>query len=161
MRRAEQGPRLSNPTRHVAALAAALVGGCAPLDNPYLPYPEPDFGEFVADVQPVVEESCASLGCHGNDQRQLSLYAVDYMRATQSAGAPIDVERLGDDELFWNYDALRMRLLDETDAEQSYLLLKCLDPELGGIRHDGGMVVFSSREDPGFLALWAWIEGGL
>lgn len=142
-------------------VAGLCLAGCPPVANPYLPPPEPDYDEFVARVQPVVGGSCAFLGCHGTHERALALYAVDFLRAEQPAGSPIDPVRMSDDELLWNYDGLRLRLIDETSADDSALLLKCLDPALGGIEHAGGTVVFASREDHDFLVLRDWISGGL
>ena len=147
-------------TRWIAAVVVSLAG-CPPVDNPYLPPPEPDYDEYVARVQPVVQSSCAFLGCHGTRERTLTLFAVDFLRAEQSSGAPVDPARIADDELLWNYDELRMRLIDETSADDSYLLLKGLDPALGGIDHADGTVVFASRDDSRFQALRQWIAGGL
>jgi len=142
------------------AVAFALAA-CPTLDNPFLPLPEPSYDEYVAYVQPIVGESCASLGCHGANDRTLTLYATDYLRATTPPGTPLDPDHLTPGELRWNYDGMRMRLVDETSADTAVLLLKNLDPAEGGIEHGDGLVVFESREDPDFQTLRDWIEGGL
>jgi hypothetical protein len=145
-----------------SALLSVLLTACPGPENAYLPYPEPDFNEYQSAVQPIVRDSCGLLGCHGDPDRTLTLYAVDRLRAEASVGgAALDPDVLSDVELQWNYDAFRMRLLDETTAAESRLLLKCLDPAVGGIVHADDTVVFESRDDPGYVALETWIEGGL
>ena len=136
------------------------LGGCTEVDNPYRPFPEPDFESYVADVQPIVRTQCAFLPCHGSPDRPLTLYAVGFLRAKSSfSGAPLDEHTLTESERAWNYDAMRMRLLDERSADESQLLLKCLDPDEGGIYHGDGVVVFPNRRSPGYRKLAAWIEG--
>jgi hypothetical protein len=102
------------------------------------------------------------MGCHGDPRRALTLYSVGYLRAQPpSPGTPLDPDRLTAGELLWNYDALRMRLIDETSADDSVLLLKCLDPAQGGIDHADGTIVWDSPDDPDYVAFRDWIEGGL
>ncbi len=160
--------RASSPGRHgavtlaLAALMASITAGCAPLDNPYAPYPEPDYETFVLDVQPMIADGCASSGCHGVHARTLTLYAVDHLRAEPlQVGAPIEVDILSEGELAWNYDALRVRTLGERKADNAMLLLKCLDPKKGGLVHADGFVVFEDRDDPDLVLLRDWIESGL
>jgi hypothetical protein len=155
---------MSSPHRtlKLIVLAALLALGCAEVDNPYRRFPEPDFDEFVTEVQPVLTEHCASVGCHGSPDRALTLFAVGFLRARASfPGAPLDEGGLAPAELTWNYDALRMRLMDETDPDASRLLLKCLDPAAGGISHAEGFVAFDDRDDRGYRVLRDWIAGGL
>ncbi len=143
-------------------LCAALLLGCPGPDNPYRPYPEPDFDEFVAAVQPILTRSCSNLGCHGDPDRRLTLYSVEYLRAEPAVpGTPLDEDRLDTAELGWNYDSVRARLIDEEVADEARLLLKCLDPEEGGIEHAEGEVVFATVDEPGYIALRRWIETGL
>ncbi len=142
--------------------AASLAAGCPPADNPYRPYPEPDYAQFTARVQPIMRDTCAFLGCHGTYDRPLTLFAVDNLRGESSVkGAELDPDRMSEEELLWNYDALRMRLVDETSAEQSALLLKCLDPAEGGLYHADELVVYEDRDDPDFQLLRDWIASGL
>jgi hypothetical protein len=147
-----------------ATLIAAVLAlaGCPELDDPYLPYPEPDFQLYVGEIQPIVDQSCSSLGCHGVHDRRLTLYSVDFLRAEpRSVGEPLEMDRLSAGELAWNYDGLRLRMLDEPDAEDSRLVLKCLDPELGGIPHGDGVIVWEDREDRDYLDFVDWLETGL
>lgn len=146
----------------VAAFACVWTSACPDVVNPALPYPEPDFELYAAEVQPVVRAQCASLGCHGDLNRTLTLYAVGYLRAEpQFAGTPLAEYELTDAELAWNHEAMRMRLLDAATPETSRLVLKCIDPALGGHLHADGIVVFEDLEDPDYEALVAWIATGL
>ncbi len=143
-------------------IAGLALAACPPLDNPYLPYPEPDFDEFTTRVQPIVAARCAFLGCHGDTGHTLTLYAVDRLRGESTVqGAELDPDRLSLEEQLFNYDALRIRLLDETSADDAELLLKCLDPAEGGLVHAGGLVVFWQRDEPDYQTLRDWIASGL
>lgn len=144
----------------LASLACASA--CASVDDPYTPFPVPDFSAFVTKVQPVLASHCASPACHGEKDRSLSLYAVDYLRAPPAfSDTPLDEKYLTDAELAWNYDALRIRIRGEKSASSSKLLLKCLDPKKGGIRHATGIVIFPDIEEPEYKVLRDWISGGI
>jgi len=146
----------------LVVLAAAFLAGCSGPDNPYAPFPEASFDEYVSQVQPMLGPRCANLGCHGIQARNLSLFAVGYMRAAPSfSGTPLDEHRLSEEELSWNFDGMRLRLVGATSVEDSRLLLKLLDPEDGGIAHAEDVVVFDDLTAPDYLALEAWVGGAL
>ena len=135
---------------------------CPSVADPYAPLPMPDYNKFVSEIQPLVGQHCAFAGCHGAVGRSLTLYAVDYLRAPpEFSDKPLDEKRLTDAELSWNFDAMRMRMRSATKADTSELALKCLDPQVGGIRHASGVVVFADRSDPDYQTLVAWIAGGI
>lgn len=145
--------------RRALVLTVALFG-CEALDNPYAPYPEPSFNEFVTSVQPIVRKSCAYLACHGTLERSLSVYAVGFLRAPPPfAGTSLDEHQLTDEELAWNFDSLRVRAADGSEAAESALLLKCLDPVAGGIEHADGLVIFEDRSHPDYQSFELWVEG--
>lgn len=147
--------RAPRPARVLIPLAVlSSLAGCPEVTNPYRPFLEPDYEQFVNTVQPIVQRHCAFNACHGTPDRTLSLYAVGFQRAgPELPGTPLSESQLTDQELVWNYDALRIRLF-----EGDKLLLKCLDPAVGGIRHASGFVVYASRSDPDYVALSQWIE---
>ena len=141
------------------ALSAITLIGCPEADNPYLPPPEASYESFVSDVQPVIAKSCAFLTCHGAAERRLTLYAVGFLRSKPSLpGTPLDEDVLTEQELGWNFDSIRLLLIDDGDTSEPLFLLKNLDPDEGGVEHAGGHVVFESRSDPGYVALAAWLE---
>ena len=146
-------------SRLVAALLALSLGACAEVDNPHLAFPEPDYEMYVADVQPIVATRCASLGCHGAVERALSLYAVGFLRAPPLfPGTPLDEYQLTEAELAWNHDSMRMRLLDAESPQTTVLVLKCIDPAVGGQVHADGLVVFESEDDLDYQTLVTWID---
>ena len=138
------------------------LAGCPEVDNPFRPYPEPNFDEFVVEIQPLLTQQCAFNGCHGTPDRPLTLYAKDYLRAEpEFPEKPLDEGALTAGELAWNYDALRMRTTGVDNADDAPLLLKCLDPAIGGIEHDGDLVIFETRDHAQYVKLRDWIQGGL
>lgn len=143
-------------------LAAWALPGCPGPANPYLPYPEPDYEQFKAVVQPILERSCSNLGCHGDANRRLTLYSVEYLRAEPAVpGTPFDPDSLEEAEKAWNYDSIRARLIDTVSADTARVLLKNLDPAAGGIVHADGEIVFFATDEPDYVALRDWIETGL
>ncbi len=143
-------------------MAVFVLSACAGPDNPYEPFPEPDFAVFVSEIQLLATNHCAFVGCHGAYALALTLYAPGHLRAEPSTpGNPLDDKRLTYGELTWNYDSLRLRLLNEPSADDSRLLRKCLDPEEGGITHAGAVVVFAKPTDADYLTFRDWIAGGI
>lgn len=154
--------RAAGPLVLGGLLGALLLVGCPGPENPYRPFPEPDFEDFEVRVQPILERSCSNLGCHGDANRRLTLYSVEYLRAQPAVpGTPLDPEELSPAEVGWNYDSLRAQLIDVESADEAPLLLKCLDPEVGGIVHADNAVVYYSTDEPDYVTLRDWIETGL
>ncbi len=144
------------------AWISLLLPGCPSVVDPYTPEPMPDYAVFVAQIQPFIGHNCAFSGCHGTLGRSLTLYAVDYLRAPlQFSDTPLDEKHLTDAELSWNFDALRMRIRGATSADTCGLVLKCLDPKVGGIRHATDTVIFADTSDPAYQTLRNWVAGGL
>ena len=148
--------------RVALTLALLALAACPVVDNPHRVYPEPDYDDFVVEIQPMLTAQCASNGCHGSPDRPLTLYAVGYLRAEpEFPETPLWEHELTAGELAWNYDALRIRMLGAAEADDAKLLLKCLDPAIGGISHAGDLVIFETRDHPEYVKLRDWIEGGL
>ena len=123
--------------------------------------PRPSYDRYLSDIQSVVATHCAFLPCHGNPHRSLTLYAVGFLRAQPLvAGTALEESDMTEAELLWNYDALRLRLIDASPGEEPRLLKKCLPPASGGIQH-ASVVVFPDRTDPDFVTLQAWIAEAL
>lgn len=141
--------------------ALLLVAGCQPglhdarklaaLDAPY----------FRCRVQPLLTKSCAAFACHGDGRRFLRLYARNRLRlggdeTTRNA-------RTSDAEYAANFDGARA-LVDTNDPLGSFLLLKPLESAAGGLYHRGALIfgggnVFTTRDDPDFQTLAAWVGG--
>lgn len=140
------------------ALVLLFLGDCNvssdPIDVPLL-----DEAAFRCSVQPLLAKRCAFLACHGTALRPLRVYAPNRLRLGGEAG---ERDRpLSEEELWANYD--RARALGIGGPEEALLLRKPLDVAAGGLFHRGqemfaGEDVFSSRDDPGYRLLLAWIE---
>ena len=139
------------------------LAGCPELDNPYMDAPRPQFEpQFEQHIQPIVRESCAAMSCHGTPDRALTLYAVGFLRRKPPLpGQPLPEAHLTEQELTWNYDALRLRTIDAERAEDSLLLRKCLEPDEGGIVHADGIVIFKTMNDAGFKKFREYFQNGI
>ncbi len=94
---------------------------------------------FVADVQPLLRQSCAFSTCHGSLQSDFHLTC-------------------GDDDAQLGANFVRVSgFVAEAPAsvEQSEFLLRSLDPRAGGVNHTGG-VFFPSRENDTWKKLRDW-----
>lgn len=155
----------------LAALSASCLSG--------LKDPEPlaatlDEAYFRCGVQPILTKSCAAYACHGSSVRYFKLFARNRLRLGGSIAklnAPMTAG-----ERSWNYDSARA-MVDTTNPDASYLLLKPLDqaaggfvvgesPEFkpGGYYHGGATFfeqgnVFLTRTDPDFMVLEKWVHG--
>lgn len=133
-----------------AALALLVfLGACTDVTQDAQPLP---MNSEFAILQPYIEGRCATLDCHGASNRPLRFYAETGLRAAGDLrDMPLTVE-----ELEANAEALRG--IDPTaEAEQHLAVLKALDPDAGGLRHEGG-TVWPSREDPAAHCLVGWLR---
>jgi hypothetical protein len=110
--------------------------GKDPLFEPATDPAAPDYATFVATVAPVVSARCANGNCHGASSNALHLTCGSTPEGTR-----------------WNYFALSDYV--SADAASSEILRRALAPEAGGTFHEGG-TVFTSRDDPGYVAMEAW-----
>ena len=160
-RRPAPAPRAARASLLVGALAAAgcwlgLAPGCAypSIEDEALPIGPRD--AFVTEVQPVLDERCASAGCHGLEARPLALYSAGMFRADPEM-LHMD-EPLTDAELYANALSVAAFALEEAQGE-CVLLCKPLSMRHGGCYHGGGEI-FADRTDPGYRVIEAWLEQG-
>jgi hypothetical protein len=89
-------------------------------------------------------------------------YAACVMCHTWQTSLRFDLETPATDA-GWNADQSRMnfemitQLVNTRSPENSYLLLKPLEPKAGGLGHTGG-TYWTSRSDPEYQAVLAWIK---
>ncbi len=102
------------------------------------PEPASSFSRFVAEVQPVLVERCASASCHGAGLADLHLAC-----GTDEA------------EQRWNY-WISLQMLGP-DPSASELLRRPLAVARGGTFHGGGDT-FPGTDDPGYQAILGWAE---
>ncbi len=122
------------PCTNVLGIDAAFNASADP--------PDPDYGQFVGTVNPILGGTCAASNCHGNPANTLYL----------TCGA-------SDEEKRWNYFAATSYV--SADSAASELLRRTLSPSQGGTYHDGG-TIFESPNDAGYQAIlsWAIAKGG-
>jgi hypothetical protein len=136
---------------------ALLLLHCA-APPPGTDVPALDYGVFVTDVEPVLVEQCAYSGCHGDPARPMHVFAPAGERLAE--GLPAD--ELTSEEHRANFDRVRVWTA-RTNAELPDLLRKPLQQTAGGSGHGGqdryGQNLFASKDDPGYVALAAWIGG--
>lgn len=114
-------------------------------DDPAFPPDEPssaDYATFASQVSPMLGKRCAAGNCHGSPGNVLYLTCGD-----------------SGDQARWNYFAVSDYL--SADPQASEVLRRPLDPNAGGVYHEGGGV-FESTSDPDYKALleWAKAKGG-
>lgn len=98
---------------------------------------EPTFGEFVANVQPVLE-GCSAGSCHGAPQADFYVTCGD-----------------NDRQLAFNFSQAQAFVDDPVDNTQ--ILQVPLAVESGGFFHTGGDH-FATREDPDYVAISEWAQ---
>lgn len=111
-------------------------------------------------VQPVFDNSCATLACHGDVRRPFHVFTRNRLRLVGP-----DTDRnlpLTEAEMAANFDNARGFAADT--PEQSWLLLKPLEQSAGGYFHIGkerfgGADVWTSTEEAGYQQVLAWLRG--
>ncbi|ACY16213.1 PD40 domain-containing protein [Haliangium ochraceum] len=117
-------------------------GGCSNIiaqDFDPAPYvADASFNQFVAEVQPVLVNSCATGNCHGAPQSDFYVTC-------------------GDSEQARAYNFAQVQAFVDEPAENSPLLLYPLAVSAGGYFHTGGEF-FGSRNNGDYKALASWAE---
>jgi len=135
-------------------VAALMVAGCVPGDQGEIAVSAGDLDAYRTDVHPLLEASCGTLDCHGDFGRPLRLYAETGLRAADDLrGAPIT-----DDELRADAASLLGVSPPPDSLEDHLALLKPLEVSERGLHHVG-RDLWTSRADPAYVCLRAWLEG--
>ena len=113
------------------------IGACAGDFGAPRPAIPVDEAEFRCKVQPILAGSCAMLACHGDERRAFRVYARNRLRidTTESKRNAL----FADAELGANLESARA-LIDSTDPQGSFLLLKGLESAAGGYFHRGATI---------------------
>jgi hypothetical protein len=152
---------MRTPPRITAAVGLLIVcsllaSACVDEPPPAGP-PELDRGAFGATVYPVLLRDCGFPACHGDTNRFFQLHGPNRTRLDPST--PLD-EPPTRAEIDAAYERARSMLASAPSAEESLLLRKPLEVDLGGAPHmgidDNGRDVYGSREAAGYQALLAW-----
>ena len=142
------------------AIAVAIVAIASACQTDDELAPDLDEAYFRCRVEPVLDERCSMLECHGDDVRPFRIYTRNRLRLDAD---PVQLNLpITDDELAVNYD--NALAFTAGAPEDAFLVRKPLDEAAGGYFHQGRELygdgdVFASTEDPGYQILLAWIEG--
>lgn len=141
-----------------SSFVLALVAGCADVEaGPGLAAPERVM--FDSEVWPILVRDCGFSACHGAAPRFFRVLGPGHERLDPATrlNAPVT-----EAELQLSYDRARS-MLDESQPNDSALLLKPLSVEAGGSGHEGtdafGRNVYHSVDDPSFQVLVRWAHG--
>lgn len=128
-------------------LVTGACGGVAAQDQQ--PLVELDGEVYARDVHPILEARCATLDCHGVDDRPLRLYAETGLRAR---------------------DDLRDVVIEGGELEANVRAIQAIDPgadpsdtlmvrkPLGGVAHEGS-TLWESQDEPQLICVLAWLSG--
>lgn len=106
--------------------------------DPSVDPPTPDYAQFMDKVHGFLVKNCAAGNCHG-----------------ALAGAMPLACGTTDEQKRWNYFSASDYVA--SNAPDSELLRRVLDPAYGGVYHEGGHF-FASPSDPNYQAVLAWAE---
>ena len=98
----------------------------------------PDYQLFVDTVNPVLVKDCSAANCHGAVSSSL------YLTCGETP-----------EQVRWNYFAAGDYVA--SNAPNSEILRRALEPSQGGVYHDGG-AIYSTPNDPNYQAVLRWIE---
>lgn len=140
-----------------AALAALAVVAC--IENPAETRPV-DEAYFRCRVQPVLDQSCSAIACHGTVERPFHVFARNRLRLSYSG--PDLILPLTDEELAANFENARGFV--QAPPDDSWLVRKPLAQSAGGWFHLGdhlfqGGDVWLTPEDPDFITVLDWARG--
>ena len=159
---------------HLVCFTAGFVPACGEPsvsrhDEPVIPARLPtaearSFARFLETVAPILEDRCASPGCHGVVVDEFDAFTTEAYGGEEGLYFPIDASngRLPDDVEARLVAFRRVRgghRIDRTSplAAHSPLLRVPLAEAYGGLPHRG-MNLFRTPDDPDAVALAAWIE---
>lgn len=127
----------------------------------------PSRAMFERDVYPVLLMDCAYSQCHGAPQRFFQVLGPGRTRLQDPPdAAPYSLEERAAREMQISYERTRSMLITDGSRplEESPLLIKPLDPSVGGTSHRGvdvfGRNVYRSVNDPAYLTLVRWALQG-
>jgi len=143
--------------------ALLALAACGPA-NPRATGRDGDPALFAAEVQPIVRERCAFMGCHGREGMPLTLYALDYLRMRDPEGEvdptrpTLDERAVSPGELEHNRKAFAARIRsDDPAADRELFIDRLLPADQGGVPH-AGVVVFDDPRDPELDTIRRFLE---
>jgi hypothetical protein len=149
---------------------------CQPASSAALP--ALDQNKYRCEVEPILDRSCAMLGCHGTETgHPLRIYARGRLRNDETVpqvstclnpGSPVNLQQQGTGTIMcvgwsahtateWqkNFDAARLFLLGTTPAASALVR----EPLAGSPLTHSGIKLWSSTADPDYQTILAWLGG--
>jgi len=135
----------------VPLLVASACGGVS--GGGSQPLVELDGDGYASEVHPILEARCATLDCHGVDDRPLRLYAETGLRLQGDLrDQPVQADEL-------TADVRAIEAIDPgAEPADSLMIRKPLAEAAGGVFHEGGDL-WTSKDDPQLLCVLAWLSG--
>ena len=132
------------------AVALVVASACSGVDTGgSQPLPDLDVDAYARDVHPILEARCATLDCHGVDDRPLRLYAETGLRARDDLrDQPIEPGELA-------ADVRAIEAIDPAAPPADSLFIR---KPSGAVFHVGG-ILWTARDDPQLLCALAWLSG--
>jgi hypothetical protein len=151
----------------MTALATTLGGatpGCAPPEQSESTLPVREIATYAEHVHPLLEASCATLDCHGQNGRPLRLYSETGLRLRDDLrGQPQDPTMpVTGEELLAN--VLSIAAVDgdvdvtSANVDSTMMLRKPLSSAGSGVHHEGRQL-WSSRSDVAYVCVRSWLLG--
>jgi len=158
-----RGPNGGSVLAMTCRLSCAIVAlvSCTTVQNAAVTDPSTTLDEtvFRCNVEPILARQCSYLGCHGNAGTALRVYTPGKLRAAPPANIDESEAALSDDEQHGNFTSAAGFSLPDASPGANLLLLKPLPESFGGREHLGG-AIFTSTDDPQFVAIYRWLTGG-
>ncbi|HEY4181096.1 MAG TPA: hypothetical protein VGM90_29835 [Kofleriaceae bacterium] len=146
--------------RFAGLLLVVVTSGCSVTPGT-LDIPNANPQVFEDTVYPVLLADCAFNACHGNRDRFFSVFGPGRERLDPNTA---EYDPVTPYELAHSYTRAESMLYDEEGPGFSLFVRKPIPLALGGAGHKGddlyGGTVYSSIDDPHYLALYRWATGG-
>lgn len=149
------------PPPHILVAICVLLGPTACVGDPE-PAGPPDVSRaaFEDRVYPILVRDCGFPACHGNPDRFFRVYGPNRLRIDDELELDAPATTL---EIDATYDRARSMLASAESPEESLLLRKPLEVDVGGAAHLGidemGRDVYPDREHASWIALLEWAGG--
>ncbi|MEC7520697.1 MAG: hypothetical protein VYE22_12565 [Myxococcota bacterium] len=141
-------------------LALALAG-CG-FETPPADPPAPSAIVFENEVYPILLRDCGFPDCHGSSERFFRVFGPNRARLDDAVTALDDPAT--PEEIAASYERARSMLSGVTRPEETLLLRKPLEVDVGGAPHMGidqhGQDVYPSPDHPSFRIMQEWVALG-
>lgn len=141
------------------ALAVLSTSACTQPAGTAPAFPKLDFDYYVCVIDPILEQGCSYVACHGQQTHALRVYSLGKLRGADGISAwDRSHKLLSRDELDGNYNSAQAFFTGVATAADSLLLREPLPVSQGGPAHYGGPI-WSGTSDGRYQAILQWAKG--